>query len=203
LRRRVAALGSFIVPLTGAGPTVDAETLTRIAGACRDYEEIRFRYQSRDGTASEREVEPHRLVHTGRRWYLAAWDGTRNNWRTFRVDRIEPGLSTGARFAPRKPPEGDFAAYVSKSVAYAPYPHRAKIVLHVPVEEASKKVPPAAGTLEAIDGRSCLLHMGAGSLDMLAIYLAMIGFDFEVREPVELVDHIRSLAERLARAGSA
>ena len=202
LRRRVAALGSFIVPLTGAGPTVDAETLTKIAGACRDYEKIRFRYQSRDGTASEREVEPHRLVHTGRRWYLAAWDGTRNNWRTFRVDRIEPGLSTGTRFAPRKAPEGDFAAYVSKSVAYAPYPHRAKIVLHVSVEEASKKVPPAAGTLEAIDGRSCLLHMGAGSLDMLAIYLAMIGFDFEVQEPPELVEHIRSLAERLARAAS-
>jgi predicted DNA-binding transcriptional regulator YafY len=185
LRRRVAALSSFIVPLTGA---------------CRDYEKIRFRYQSRDGTASEREVEPHRLVHTGRRWYLAAFDVTRNNWRTFRVDRIEPGLTTGTRFAPRKPPEGDFAAYVSKSVAYAPYPHRAKIVLHVSVEEASKKVPPAAGTLEAIDGRSCMLHMGAGSLDMLAIYLAMIGFDFEVREPAELVEHIRSLAERLSRA---
>jgi predicted DNA-binding transcriptional regulator YafY len=44
--------------------------------------------------------------------------------------------------------------------------------------------------------------MGAGSLDMLAIYLAMIGFDFEVREPVELVKHIRSLAERLVRAAS-
>ena len=200
LRRRVAALNSYIVPLTGGGPTVDAETLTRIAGACRDYETIRFRYQTRDGTASEREVEPHRLVHTGRRWYLAAWDSTRNNWRTFRVDRIEPGLSTGTRFAPRKPPEGDFAAYVSKSVAYAPYPHRAKIVLHVAAEEASRTVPPAAGTLEAIDGRSCLLHMGAGSLDMLAIYLAMIGFDFEVQEPLELVEHIRRLGERLGRA---
>jgi predicted DNA-binding transcriptional regulator YafY len=202
LRRRVAALSSFIVPLASSGPTVDAETLTIIAGACRDYEKLRFRYHSRDGTESAREVEPHRLVHTGRRWYLAAWDGTRNNWRTFRVDRIEARLSTGTRFTPRKPPEGDFAAYVSKSVAYAPYPHRAKILLHASLQQASEKVPPAAGTLEAVDDRTCLLHMGAGSLDMLAMYLAMIGFDFEVREPRELVDRIRWLAERFSRAAA-
>ncbi len=120
-------------------------------------------------------------MHTGRRWYLAAWDGNRNNWRTFRVDRIEPGLSTGTRFTPRKPPEGDFAIYVSKSVAYAPYSAPcAKIILHASVDVAAERVPAAAGTLEAIDDRSCLLHMGAGSLDMLGMYLATIGFDFEV-----------------------
>lgn len=200
LRRRVAALGSFIVPLTAGGPTVDAETLTKIAGACRDYEKLRFHYHSRDGTASEREVEPHRLVHTGRRWYLAAWDGTRNNWRTFRVDRIEPGLSTGSRFTPRKPPEGDFAAYVSKSVAYAPYPHRATILLHAPLASAAERVPPGAGTLEPVDERTCVLHLGAGSLDMLSMYLVMIGFDFEVRDPPELIDRIRWLADRFHRA---
>lgn len=202
LRRRVTALSSFIVPLANTGPSVDAETLTVIASACRDYEKLRFRYNSRDGVASAREVEPHRLVHTGRRWYLAAWDVDRNNWRTFRVDRIEPRLSTGLRFTPRKPPEGDFAVYVSKSVAYAPYPHRAKILLHASVESAAERVPPAAGTLEAVDGRSCVLSMGAGSLDMLSMYLAMIGFDFEVREPPELVDRIRWLAERFRRAVS-
>ena len=95
LRRRVSALHSFILPLDRAGPMVDAEALTTIAGACRDYETLRFRYNSRDGVASDREVEPHRLVHAGRRWYLAAWDAGRNNWRTFRVDRIEPRISKG------------------------------------------------------------------------------------------------------------
>ena len=95
LSRRVAALYSFIVPLANAGPTVDAGTLSAIAAACRDHEELRFRYHSRDGSPSVRAVEPHRLVHTGRRWYLAAWDTDRNNWRTFRVDRIQGGQTTG------------------------------------------------------------------------------------------------------------
>jgi predicted DNA-binding transcriptional regulator YafY len=202
LRRRVTALHSFILPLANTGPSVDAETLSVIAGACRDYQKLRFDYHSREGAASSREVEPHRLVHTGRRWYLAAWDVGRNDWRTFRVDRIEPGLATGQRFAQRKPPEGDFAAYVARSVSYAPYPHRAEIVLHASVTAAAERVPPAAGTLEAVDGHTCVLRTGASSLDTLSLYLALIGFEFEVREPPELVDRIRSLAERFTRAAS-
>jgi predicted DNA-binding transcriptional regulator YafY len=200
LRRRVASLHAFILPLGGTGPTVDAGTLSTIAGACRDCEKLRFEYRSRDGTASVREVEPHRLVHTGHRWYLAAWDAGRKNWRTFRVDRIAPKLASGSRFAPRQPPDGDFAKYVSRSVAYAPYPHRAKVILQAPVQMAADRIPPSVGVLEAIDEHSCVLHTGAGSLDGLAMWMALIGFEFEVREPPELIERIRSLVQRLSRA---
>jgi predicted DNA-binding transcriptional regulator YafY len=200
LRRRVSALNSFIVPLSNTGPTVDAETLSVIAGACRDYEMLRFHYQSRDGASSSREVEPHRLVHTGRRWYLAAWDIGRDNWRTFRIDRIQAKISKGLRFTPRDPPDGDFAAYVSRSVTYTPYKHQAKILLHASVEAASERVPPVAGIFEAIDDQTCMLHTGMNSLDMLSVHLALIGFEFEVREPPELVERIRWLAERFSRA---
>jgi len=200
LRRRVAALHGFIVPLAIAGPTVDAGALALIAGACRDNERLRFSYRPREGAPSVRDVEPHRLVHTGQRWYLAAWDLGRKDWRTFRVDRIEPKLSSGARFTPRKPPEGGFAAYVSRSISYAPYSYRARVTLHAPVEVVAARIPPTVGVLEAIDPNSCLLQTGAHSLDTLAIYLALIGVDFEVREPPELVEQIRRLAERFGRA---
>jgi predicted DNA-binding transcriptional regulator YafY len=200
LRRRVAALHSYIVPLGGPGPTVDARTLTLLAAACRDNEGLRFNYRAREGASSAREVEPHRLVHTGRRWYLAAWDLVRRDWRTFRVDRIEPRLSTAARFTPRKPPEGGFAAYVSRSISYAPYSHRTRVTLHAPIEVIAARIPPTVGALEAIDENTCLLQTGANSLEVLAGYLAMIGVDFEVREPAELIDQVRALAERFRRA---
>lgn len=200
LRKRVTALHAFILPLANAGPTVDAKMLSVIAGACRDCETLRFGYRSRDGAATMREVEPHRLVHTGRRWYLAAWDMGRNNWRTFRIDRIAPKLSTGPRFTPRQPPEGDFAAYVSRSVSYTPHPHQARIVLRASVELAAERIPPGAGTLEAVDEHTCLLHTGHSSLDTLSVYLALIGFEFEVRDPPELVERLRWLAERFGRA---
>jgi predicted DNA-binding transcriptional regulator YafY len=200
LRRRVTALHSFILPLGNTGPTVDAETLTVIAGACRDHEKLRFRYNSRDGAASTREVEPHRMVHTGRRWYLAAWDLDRNNWRTFRVDRIESRITTGQRFAPRKPPDGDFAAYVARSVSYAPYAYQARITLYASLEMAAERIPPSLGTLAAIDDQTCELRTGASSLDALSVHLALIGFEFKVHEPPELVDRVRWLAQRFSRA---
>src|SRR5881275_1588774 len=74
LRRRVGALGSATVTLPAGGPTVDPQHLTAIAAACRDSECLRFGYRRRDGTDSQREVEPHSLVNLGRRWYLVAWD---------------------------------------------------------------------------------------------------------------------------------
>jgi predicted DNA-binding transcriptional regulator YafY len=200
LSRRVAALHAFIVPLTNAGPTVDANTLSAIAAACREHEQLLFRYQSRDGSPSARVVEPHRLVHTGRRWYLAAWDTNRNAWRTFRVDRIEQRIATGGRFTPRKPPDGDFAAYVARSVSYAPYPHQAVVTLHAPVAAIAERIPPTVGTLEALDHSTCLLHTGACSLDGLSVYLALLGCDFEVREPPELAARVRELADRFGRA---
>lgn len=200
LRRRVTALHSFILPLGSSGPTVDAEVLTMIAGACRDYEKLRFSYKNREGLASTREVEPHRLVHTGHRWYLAAWDLARNNWRTFRVDRIEPRITIAQRFAPRKPPEAGFAAYVAHSVSYAPYTYQARITLYASLKVASERVPSAIGALEALDDDTCMLRTGGSSLDMLAVHLALIGFEFKVHEPPELVDRIRWLAERFTRA---
>ncbi len=200
LRRRVTALQSAIVPLVHTGPTVDGETLAVIAGACRDYQKLHFNYRSRDGSASRREVEPHRLVCTSRRWYLAAWDLTRGDWRTFRVDRIDSGLVTDRRFTPRPAPDGDFAAYVARSVSYHPYAVRAEVVLHASVQAAAEYVPASVGTLERIDDATCVLRTGAGSLDMLSMYLASFGFEFEVREPPELLESVRKLAARFARA---
>src|SRR5262249_10644735 len=142
LRKRVAALHAFIVPLASAGPAVDAQVLSTIAAASRDCESLRFRYRNRDGEATMRRVEPHRLVHTGRRWYLAAWDQDREDWRTFRLDRIEPPLRAGARFTPRPAPDGDFAAYVSKAVSWTPYPYQAKVRIYASAEVTAQRLPP-------------------------------------------------------------
>src|SRR5919198_3093038 len=116
LRRRVRALGSATISPPVGGPTVDPQHLTLIAAACRDGECLRFAYRSRDGTDSRREVEPHSLVNLGRRWYLVAWDRQREDWRTFRIDRLSRPAGNGARFQPRKLPAKDAATYVQRSI---------------------------------------------------------------------------------------
>ena len=200
LRHRVEALHGFIVPLKTRGPTVDADCLSLIAGACRDYESIRFSYHNRTGAASARTVEPHRLVHTGYRWYLVAWDTVRKDWRTFRVDRIEGKPKTSLRFKPRTAPDGDFATFVSKSISQVPYPYRARVTLYATVEALAPRIPASAGVLEAIDDTSCLLHTGSHSLEGLAIHLSLLGVDFRVHEPPELIAYLSNLAQRLQNA---
>jgi predicted DNA-binding transcriptional regulator YafY len=116
LRGRVHALHTHIVATSTGGPTVDAAVLTTVAAAARDRQRLRFDYRAHDGSGSTRSVEPHRLVHTGRRWYLLGWDADRQDWRTFRVDRITPRAPTGPRFAARQPPGGDAAAFVARSL---------------------------------------------------------------------------------------
>ncbi len=200
LRRRVNAVGSATVAYPRFGPTVDSETLATIAAACRDRERLRIHYRSHDASTSRRTIEPHRLVHTGRRWYLVAWDATREDWRTFRVDRIGPHPGVDRRFVARQPPAKDLAAYVARGVSAARDRFQASVVLHAPLGEVAPRVPTGAGTLEAIDERSCLLRTGADWLGALAVYVAQIGVDFEVLDPPELVAEVRRLADRFARA---
>ena len=204
LRQRVAALHGATVPLRGAVPTVDPDDLTVVATACRDHVRLRFGYRGRADDASapgpppERSVEPHRLVHTGRVWYLVAWDLDRDDWRTFRLDRVTGLEATGHRFAPRPPPDDDVARYASHGVSTAVYPIRAIVRLRVPADEAARTISPTAGVVEPIDDRSCRLRTGSGSLVEMLVWVAALGFDFDVVEPPELADLARQLAPRFA-----
>jgi predicted DNA-binding transcriptional regulator YafY len=201
LRHRVRALQAATVSLAGPGPTVDPDLLTTLAAACRDHLRVRFDYRGHDQSDSVRVVEPHRLVHSPRRWYLLGFDTDRQDWRTFRVDRIAGRPVTGARFAPRTPP-ADAASYVSQAVASAPYRYQARLLVHAPIEAVARRSSPTAGRLERVDDRTCVLHTGSNSLDDLAIYVTVKGFDFEVLDPPELAEHLGGLADRLARAAA-
>ena len=202
LRRRVNALQAVSVRLGDAGPKVDAEALAVIANACRDSEVLRFDYSSREGAATERSVEPYRLVHTSYRWYLLAYDLGREGWRTFRVDRIGPRRATGRSFKPRPLPSEDVAAYVSQSVSTDAYRFRARVTVHAPARVVSEQLSGVAARIEELDADRCLIHTGADSLEALAFHLGWMAFEFEVHEPRELAEHLRRLSERLARAAA-
>ncbi|MDQ0960040.1 putative DNA-binding transcriptional regulator YafY [Streptomyces sp. B4I13] len=197
LKHRVAAMQSAILPLTASGPAVDANLLAVLAAACRGHESVRFGYQGRT-----RRVEPYRLVHTGRRWYLLAFDLERDDWRTFRLDRVDAAPQPGPRFTPRPGPAEDLNAYLTDKLSSAPYRCRATILFHCPAEALAEHTSPTAGRLERYDDRSCLFHTGAATLDEIALHIALKGVDFEVLDPPELGDHLRALAARLTRAAA-
>jgi predicted DNA-binding transcriptional regulator YafY len=200
LRRRIRAFGSATITAPGGGPTVDPQHLTTIAAACRDCERLRFAYRSREGANSRRDVEPHSLVNLGRRWYLVAWDPRREDWRTFRVDRIERPASTGVGFEPRKLPARDVAGYVEQRITAAPSRFEARVTLHESAEEIAARFPAHWGAIKPIDARTCEYRTGDDDVGWLALRIAMLGVDFDVHEPPELIERLRALADRLERA---
>ena len=202
LRRRVKALHAAVVPIHRAGPSIDPALLTQIAGACRDQEQLAFRYSDMKRTASQRQVEPHGLVHAGSRWYLVAWDLDRADWRSFRVDRITSKATAGRRFLPRPVPHGDVGAYVTRSLTTNVYPHQARVLLHAPIETVAERISPTAGRLERVDAEHCVLETGAHSLALLGLYISFLNVEFEVLDPPELRSELRALAERLVRVAT-
>ncbi|MGI5204994.1 helix-turn-helix transcriptional regulator [Spirillospora sp. CA-108201] len=201
LRRRVGALQRYAVavPRDEPGPRVDADTLSVLAAACRDHERLRFDYRSHDGSSSRREAEPYRLVNWGRRWYLVAFDVERDDWRTFRVDRLSPRIPAGPRFAPRELPE-EAVDRVRRGVSSAAWRYRARVVVRAPAERVAERINAAVGTVTPVDDASCVLDTGADSIETLAVHLGLLGADFTVTEPAELVAFVRALADRYHRA---
>lgn len=200
LRRRVGALGEATIAPPAEGPLVDPGHLTVIAAACRDRECLRFAYTSRDGSETRREVEPHSLVNRGRRWYLVAYDRRREDWRSFRVDRLAGPAATGVRFAARELPAADASAFVERGIRERPSRYQARVTVHASAAAMRRRFPPYWGPFEPLDEGRCEYRPGDDDLGWLATRIAMLGVDFEVHEPPELVEHLRTVARRLAQA---
>jgi predicted DNA-binding transcriptional regulator YafY len=202
LRRRVGALGANTFGFSGAGgPQVDADQLATIAAACRDRVRLRFGYTSKVQASTRRHTEPHSLVHSGWRWYLVAFDVDRDDWRTFRVDRIAGRLTPGARCPRRTLPDGvDPGVFVQRGLRGGREEQTAAVRLHVSAASIAGRIPERYGSVEPIDDSSCLFHARADWRGGLAVYIALLGVDFTVLEPRELAEQVRELGARFTRA---
>jgi predicted DNA-binding transcriptional regulator YafY len=204
LRHRVSTLQAATTPLTsGDGASIAPETLTVMASTVAGHERLRFAYRSGDGTPSKRLTEPYRLVSTGRRWYLVAYDLDREDWRTFRVDRVSEPFATGTRFTPRELPTGSAAEYLRQSMYRRQETYEFEVTFAAPAEFIAARLPKWLGTPEPLDDHSCRLRAAVGdSVEWMAVRLAMVDCEFTVHEPPELVQCVRELGGRLSRAAA-
>jgi predicted DNA-binding transcriptional regulator YafY len=204
LRREVDALAAMTVTASWGEftPTIDAGVLTTAAQACRDQERLGFSYNARGGEASERHVEPHRVVLLGRRWYLVAWDLDRFDWRSFRIDRLRELVNTGTRCIPRELPGGDAAAFVRRGIENVPASLEIEAVVHADAATVRARIGRWA-TIEDVDRDRCVVRISADSPDWAIAALGLTSADFEVLGPPEFVEHLRSWRDRFSRATSA
>ena len=202
LRRRVSALQASVVSLRWAAGTdelVDPDTLSVLATACRDAEEVRFDYRRRDGADSQRLVEPHRLVTAGRRWYLIAWDLRRGEWRTFRLDRLDNARPAGKRFTPRNIPGDDPAAYLATSLASIPRELEALVAIRAPYGQVTRALSWIGHTVVETEDDSCTVRLRADRVEWLVLSVVQLALAAPVRviEPQMVADEVDALIGRL------
>ncbi|GAA1576878.1 YafY family protein [Kribbella sancticallisti] len=205
LRRQVNAIHTTLSKgpdNTGSNvqdPEVDPGVVTTIAAAIRDEHYLRFEYAVPEGGARLLLVEPYRLVSWQRYWYLVARDEL-SEWHTYRVDWMDLRMATGRRYKARPMPEDDYMDFVLRDVASTGWKVHARITVFASAEEVLSRIHAAVGIVEPIDDNTCLLITGAESLEVVAVYIGMLGLDFQVTAPPRLVAHLKLIGERYLRA---
>lgn len=206
LRRRIDALRTSMEVMTWSpgGATVSPRALSILSQGCRDDEEVRFDYQRRDGERSRRLVQPHHLVSAGHRWYLVAWDVRRDDWRSFRVDRLEAPALAGARFERHHLPADDAADFVRRGIRAMNTEVAATIVVEASTDDAAGLAGWMHADDEVIDENHTRLHLRAESSERLASMIAIVAARYSI-EIDDLPDDVRrrlqTVAARLAAAG--
>jgi predicted DNA-binding transcriptional regulator YafY len=201
LRRRVVAVHTNVASLqwSNDGAVVDADALGVLALACRDREQVRFDYRRRDGDDSSRLVEPCQLVSTGRRWYLVAWDVRRDDWRTFRLDRLERARLAGVRCSARDLPGGDAAAFVAQSIRSMPQPAYAVLEVGAPVDDVRAALHWGDTQFESVEPDGCRVRIeGSGDDALLRVVTWLAGrYPVSVVEPASVATLVDDLKARL------
>jgi len=206
LQRRVTALheatstGPANTGRNVADPAVDPALLTDLATAIRDHEAIRFFY--REPIAGEVAVtaHPYRLVSWQQRWYAVARDAASQRWRVFRVDWMTLRVPGAGRFVPDPLFGEDYTSFVLREVAFSGWAVHTRIRVDAPAAEVLSRINPTVGVVERVDDDHCVLVTGGDSVEIVAVWIGMLGLDFHITDPPALVDHVRALVARYARA---
>ena len=201
LRDRVDALGSHVSLGEPDRPAVSPELLGQLALACRDRERIRFHYEAADGAQTERSVEPEALVPRAGRWFLVAWDRERDDWRTFRVDRLSRLFPTRVHFERRALLEQDASEYVDVSLSALRGGFVVEAVMELPLAEMREYFGPWAADARAEGDRTVWPVGGANARDTLfALAWIPTGVAYTMRGEPEILEGLREMAGRMLAA---
>lgn len=198
LARRARTITDAIATPPSRGPQVDGDVLAVVAAAIRDRQQLRVDYRNHEGETSRRLLEPQRIVHSGARWYLLAWDVERSEWRVHRLDRLTPRIPVGPTFTERPDPEPDAVTFVLQGVQTRVYRHRCTVTVAATAAHVAEKFSVLTADVESVDASSCVVRFGVNDLTVAALRLLDLRAALTVREPAALRDAFAEIAQRIA-----
>ena len=191
---RVGALQASLI-LERPRSTVDADvrSLFTLAAATDDRRRGHLTYQAQDGAETRRTVEPLGLMQHEGRWFLAAYCLLRDDFRLFRVDRARRVEDLAETFT--RPADFDLRAFLYERIALAAARWEVEVWLDLPPDHVEPRLPRAMAVLER-EGTGTLLRCSATILEEIALLLLQVGCSIEIRQPPELREAFRAVAER-------
>lgn len=201
LRFRVSGLRAAMDLGELPGASADAGALLICADAIRRQVRLRFAYRDRNGQDSQRQVEPHRLTSTAGGWRLTAFDLDRDDWRTFRLDRLAQAAPTTWQFRPRP------GLQEALDRAHRPAPPEAwkiqiQVHIHAPLALVEQELGGRVGRLVSLGEAGTLLQSGATDAADSAWWLARMPFRYTILGDDAVLAATRELARRVGEATS-
>ena len=203
LRQRVNALAASVqAPGIGEGPVVSPTVIGELALATRDGERLRLRYVDGEGADSVRRVEPHALAPAGRKWFLLCWDLDREDWRTFRVDRIAAVEHTRVLFRRRELTEEEIEERVLIAASWSPQKVEAAAVMELPLAEMLERFGPWGQGATAVGAQRTRWPVGGSDWREAMYGLLWIpeGVEYEVTLTEPHRSELREAVARMLRA---
>ena len=196
-RDRVKAISALaILSPYREEPRPDVSLLMLLSELIQGQQCVQITHRSESNQLTHRVVEPYGLVGRRGRWYLVGYCRLRKDYRTFRLDRMSNTRALDERF--RRNDGFDFRAYARGNLENMTYKWRMKVLLDAELVRMRRRIPASYGTLSRTDD-GVLFDWTTDDLDFAARYLMALGVPFVVREPRELRDALRRLAEKASR----
>lgn len=177
--------------------STSAEALKDVASAIRSCHRVTFAYRSHSGSESRRQLEPYGVIHTDGRWYVIGFCLTKQELRTFRLDRLS-GLDVGSETF-KRPKDFDAGRYLRERMPFVESQFQIDVWIEMPLDEAERTFAPWRVSIEAGNGGT-RLRCSRDRLHMFAGMLLSMGHRIVVHSPPELREVFANLAMRAAEA---
>ena len=200
-RERMNALAAHMIlsPHQQAAPPA-AELLLNLSEAIQQRRRIALDYRSYHDQVTHRTVEPYSIVGWWGRWYLVGYCCLRQDFRLFRLDRLEQVQYLAESFV--RDQAFDSQAYAVAQLGTSTEGWQIKVLFQATFQAVQQKIPAAYGSLTIAPG-GVVFQCQTDDLLYMARYLMALNLPFVIQQPPELRDTFLQLAEQLTRIARA
>jgi hypothetical protein len=143
-------------------------------------------------------------VPVARRWYLLAWDRERDDWRTFRLDRISEVFQTRVNFEPRAMTDEDARARVEAALRWRSRTVTARVIAELPHPQLADHLGWYGRDVVAAGEALSVWPLESESVEGVVMALMWMprGVRYRVEGPPEVLEFLAEQSARFAAASA-